>query len=199
MTRLEFKFLKALLYLVAGLVALLLGFTPAKGQAPEPKESIVPMVGAMPFPYAQGYAMRASYLEQIRTQLVKADTLRAQSERAIIALQREIKSATDYQHQLDSLNTHNSDVADSLGRVVSQKQGLLTQAQDSLAAASRLREQTLDVLPKRIRKVLIKAGPDQIIVAFTDHVQTLVWRKWKYLAIGTGVGPLLIVALKAVL
>jgi hypothetical protein len=188
MTRLEFNFLKALLYLVAGLLALLLGFTPARAQVPEPKEPLVPMVAGMPFPYAQGFAMRQTYLEQIRTQLIKADTLRVQSQRAIDALSQTIRSAVAYQHQLDSLGTYNRRAADSLQVVVTEKQGLLTQSQDSLGAANRARDRILAPLPKRIRKILATATPDQQATAVTDHVTTLVWRKWKWLGAGTGIG-----------
>lgn len=182
---------KAAVLIGSLLIAFLLSTYAANAQAPEPLKPLVPMVKNMPFPYGQGFAMKQSYLEQIRKQIAGADSVVAKADTAIRALQQGIRSAVAYQQELDTLSRHNARKADSLALEVGVREGMLETTQDSLAAANRATERIMATVPKRIRKVLKNATPDQQATAVTDHVTTLVWRKWKWAGAGTGIGIVL--------
>jgi hypothetical protein len=157
------------------------------------------MVKGMPFPYKNGHAMDSAYVENLRRKLRAADELRSTADRAITQLKLEMSATVALARKLDSLQLYDKKTADSLAIRLAKKQGLLTQAEADLKQANEDIAKFLAILPRRTRKLLATATPDQIAAAIVDRINTLVWRKYYWLGAGAVLGPVLIAGLRSAL
>ena len=184
-TRLQWRCRKALVLLAALAIASVMAlFSPASGQ-------VQSMVKNQPFPFPTGVAMDSALYASVRAKLVAAESLRISSQKAIQDLQGEIKATRTAKDNLFRLQQYDAHRADSLTTCMQTLQGKLQSAQDSLTTAQGAIDTVLGELPRRIRKALVSASPDQVATNVVTYVHTLQARKWKWLGAGTGIGTIL--------
>lgn len=176
MTRYRLICLKAAWLLLALFIGLLLSVLPADGQ------SVQAMVKAQPFPYAQGVAMDSPLYRSVKAKLEAAEDLRISAQHTIDALSTEIDASRKAYADLQALDQYDAARADSLRQVTAMLEPQLTAAQGKLNQANQATDSVLQELPRRTRKALKGATPDQIATAVVDYIHTLQQRKWTWSA-----------------
>ncbi|QIP16819.1 hypothetical protein G8759_31340 [Spirosoma aureum] len=154
----------------------------------EPVPSVQAMVKNQPFPYYCGVAMDTLLYARVKARLVAADSLRAASERAIKALQAEIAATRKALDDQFRLGQYDKAKAQTLLVQMNMLQGQLTQVQDYLRQAQLARDAVVKELPRKVRKLLEQATPDQIAAATVDYIHLLQKRKWKWAGWSVGGG-----------
>ncbi|QIP15693.1 hypothetical protein G8759_25195 [Spirosoma aureum] len=150
--------------------------------------SVQAMVRNQPFPYHSGVAMDTVLYVRVKTRLIAADSLRAAAEKAIKTLQSELlatRKAIDDQFRLGQ---YDKAKAQTLLAQLNILQGQLVQAQDWLRQAQLARDAVVKELPRKVRKLLEQATPDQIAAATVDYIHVLQKRKWKWAGWSVGGG-----------
>lgn len=154
-------------------------------------QSVQAMVKNQPFPYPTGVAMDTLLYKNVKTKLLAADSLRAASERAIKTLQTEILATRKAMDDQFRLGQYDAAKAQTLLVQMNILQRELVDAQALLREAQLARDKILRELPRKIRKVLESATPDQIAQATVEYIHTLQKRKWTWSGISAGAGFLL--------
>lgn len=153
-----------------------------------PAQSAQFMVKQQPFPYAQGVAMDTLLYQKVRARLLAADSLALAADNTIKALQAEILANRKARDEQFRLGQYDAAKAKTLLVQANVLQAQLTTAQDLLREAKLARDEIVKQLPRKTRRALVDATPEQIARSVVDYIDTLQARKWKWLAAGGGIG-----------
>lgn len=162
-----------------------------------PAQSAQFMVKNQPFPYAQGVAMDTLLYQKVRARLLAADSLALAADNTIKALQAEILANRKARDEQFRLGQYDAAKAKTLLVQSNVLQAQLTAAQDLQREAKLARNEIIKQLPRKTRKALVDATPEQIARSVVDYIDTLQARKWKWLAAGTGLGIAISIAVFA--
>jgi len=177
-----------LLLVALGLAALCALFTPADAQ------SVQAMVKNQPFPYPQGVAMDTVLYKSVKAKLQVAEQMKASASASITALQKEITGLRTALADVQNLSDHDAGQARTLGTQLELSESKLQKATTELKDAQRVIDKVVDELPRRVRKTLVSATPDQIATAVVDYIHTLQSRKWTWAGVSTVGGIVLGIA-----
>ena len=148
--------------------------------SPADAQNVQAMVKNQPFPYAQGVAMDTLVYRSVKTKLLAAEQLRVSSRKAVDSLQSEIRATRKAMDDQFRLGRYDARRADSLATKMNGLQAELATENRLADQAQQAIDEVLKELPRRVRKMLKTATPDQVAGATVDYIHTLQKRKWTW-------------------